>query len=89
MSLLLELPHEPQLLQTVEMVNPLFPSYRFTWFDILTSSALASTSKLSLDVKSEVTNHKVLLSGMDKSEDSAAAAAVAFRHICDGTVLFR
>ncbi|KAG5230079.1 transportin [Salix suchowensis] len=65
------------------MVNPLFPSYRFTWFDILTSSALASTSKLSLDVKSEVTNHKVLLSGMDKSEDSAAAAAVAFRHICD------
>jgi transportin-3 len=31
---------------------------------------------------------KVLLSGMSKSEDSAAAAAVAFRHICDGTVLF-
>ncbi|KAF9667797.1 hypothetical protein SADUNF_Sadunf15G0060800 [Salix dunnii] len=26
---------------------------------------------------------KVLLSGMDRSEDSAAAAAVAFRHICD------
>lgn len=28
---------------------------------------------------------KVLMRGMGTSEDSAAAAAVAFRHICDGT----
>lgn len=29
----------------------------------------------------------ILLSGMGTSEDSAAAAARAFRHLCDGTVL--
>lgn len=29
----------------------------------------------------------ILLSGMGTSEDSAAAAALAFRHLCDGTVL--
>lgn len=27
----------------------------------------------------------ILMSGMSISEDSAAAAALAFRHICDGT----
>lgn len=28
---------------------------------------------------------KILMHGMGTSEDSAAAAAVAFRHICNGT----
>lgn len=30
----------------------------------------------------------ILVSGMSMSEDSAAAASLAFRHICDGKVSF-
>ncbi|RZC49402.1 hypothetical protein C5167_017837 [Papaver somniferum] len=32
---------------------------------------------------------EILLSGMSASEDSAAAAALAFRHICDGPLIER
>ncbi|KAJ6411653.1 hypothetical protein OIU84_008270 [Salix udensis] len=74
MSLLLELPHEPQLLQTVCLTIGAYSN----WLDAATDGFPLLSSVI-----------KVLLSGMDKSEDSAAAAAVAFRHICDGTVLFR
>ena len=31
---------------------------------------------------------EVLMSGLAKSEDSAAAAALAFRQICDGAKIF-
>lgn len=31
---------------------------------------------------------EILMSGMGTSEDSAAAAALAFRHICDGKISF-
>ncbi|KAJ6882128.1 transportin MOS14-like [Populus alba x Populus x berolinensis] len=68
MSLLLELPHEPQLLQTVCLTIGAYSK----WLD----AALDGFPQLSSVIK-------ILLSGMGKSEDSAAAAAVAFRHICD------
>jgi len=31
----------------------------------------------------------ILMNGMSLSEDTAAAAALAFRHICDGKYIFR
>ncbi|KAL9337814.1 hypothetical protein Peur_069583 [Populus x canadensis] len=68
MSLLLELPHEPQLLQTVCLTIGAYSK----WFDASSDGFPLLSSVI-----------KVLLSGMSKSEDSAAAAAVAFRHICD------
>ncbi|KAL9375248.1 hypothetical protein Peur_032127 [Populus x canadensis] len=68
MSLLLELPHEPQLLQTVCLTIGAYSK----WLDASSDGFPLLSSVI-----------KVLLSGMSKSEDSAAAAAVAFRHICD------
>ncbi|XP_061953802.1 transportin MOS14-like [Populus nigra] len=68
MSLLLELPHEPQLLQTVCLTIGVYSK----WLDASSDGFPLLSSVI-----------KVLLSGMSKSEDSAAAAAVAFRHICD------
>ncbi|CAN0903229.1 Transportin MOS14 [Linum grandiflorum] len=68
MSLLLELPDQPQLLQTVCLTIGAYSK----WLD---------TAPNGLAVLSSVI--KVLLCGMGTSEDSAAAAAVAFRHICD------
>ncbi|KAJ6688079.1 hypothetical protein OIU74_016727 [Salix koriyanagi] len=74
MSLLLELPHEPQLLQTDSLGLTSLPPVHWP----------QQASCLWIWISTIVFSHKVLLSGMDKSEDSAAAAAVAFRHICDG-----
>ncbi|XP_011028670.1 PREDICTED: transportin-3-like [Populus euphratica] len=68
MSLLLEPPHEPQLLQTVCLTIGAYSK----WLDASSDGFPLLSSVI-----------KVLLSGMSKSEDSAAAAAVAFRHICD------
>ncbi|CAN1753557.1 Transportin MOS14 [Linum perenne] len=68
MSLLLELPDQPQLLQTVCLTIGAYSK----WLDTA-SDGLALLSSVI----------KVLLCGMGTSEDSAAAAAVAFRHICD------
>ncbi|XP_010272151.1 PREDICTED: transportin MOS14 isoform X2 [Nelumbo nucifera] len=68
MALLPKLPQQPQLLQTVCLTIGAYSK----WFD-------ASPSGLSV-LPSVV---EILMSGMSLSEDSAAAAALAFRHICD------
>ncbi|KAL3618005.1 hypothetical protein CASFOL_038326 [Castilleja foliolosa] len=68
MSLLPKLPHQPQLLQTVCLVIGEYSK----WFDAA-PSGLSFLPPL-IDI---------LVSGMSTSEDTAAAAAVAFRHICD------
>ncbi|CAI0549559.1 unnamed protein product [Linum tenue] len=68
MSLLLELPDQPQLLQTVCLTMGAYSR----WLDAA-SDGLALLSSVI----------KVLLRGMGTSEESAAAAALAFRHICD------
>ncbi|CAI0399062.1 unnamed protein product, partial [Linum tenue] len=68
MSLLLELPDQPQLLQTVCLIIGAYSR----WLDAA-SDGLALLSSVI----------KVLLRGMGTSEESAAAAALAFRHICD------
>ncbi|GMH21453.1 hypothetical protein Nepgr_023295 [Nepenthes gracilis] len=68
MSLLPKLPHQPQLLQTVCLTIGAYSK----WLD-------ASSSGLSV-LPSLV---DILMSGMSTSEDTAAAAALAFRHICD------
>ncbi|GAB2240674.1 hypothetical protein Droror1_Dr00021192 [Drosera rotundifolia] len=68
MMLLPKLPHQPQLLQTVCFTIGAYSK----WLD-------ASPSGLSM-LPSLV---DILMSGMSISEDTAAAAALAFRHICD------
>ncbi|CAA0826639.1 ARM repeat superfamily protein [Striga hermonthica] len=68
MSLLPKLPHQPQLLQTVCLVIGAYSK----WLD----GAPSGISFLPPLID-------ILVSGMSISEDSAAAAAVAFRHICD------
>lgn len=68
MSLLPKLPHHPQLLQTVCLTIGAYSK----WLD-------ASSNGLSI-LPSLV---DILMSGMSTSEDTAAAAALAFRHICD------
>ncbi|KAK6924921.1 hypothetical protein RJ641_009247, partial [Dillenia turbinata] len=68
LSLLPKLPQQPQLLQTVCLTIGAYSR----WLD---SSAFGlPILPLILDI---------LMVGMKKSEDSAAAAALAFRHICD------
>ncbi|KAA3458379.1 transportin-3 isoform X1 [Gossypium australe] len=81
MDLLSKLPHQPQLLQT-EFNNQnlctcknsvcLIVGAYSKWLD----AAPSGFSKLPLVID-------ILMSGMRTSEDSAAAAALAFRHICD------
>ncbi|KAL6549358.1 Transportin mos14 [Orobanche hederae] len=68
MSLLPKLPHQPQLLQTVCLMIGAYSK----WLDAAPSGL--SFLPLLIDI---------LVSGMSISEDTAAAAAVAFRHICD------
>ncbi|XP_015581100.1 transportin MOS14 [Ricinus communis] len=68
MSLLLELPHQPQLLQTVCLTIGAYSKW-------------LSAASDGLPLLSSVM--RILMHGMGTSEDSAAAAAVAFRHICD------
>ncbi|KAG8488218.1 hypothetical protein CXB51_018605 [Gossypium anomalum] len=68
MDLLSKLPHQPQLLQTVCLIVGAYSK----WLD----TAPSGFSKLPLVID-------ILMSGMRTSEDSAAAAALAFRHICD------
>ncbi|KAK6249876.1 Importin-beta [Theobroma cacao] len=68
MDLLSKLPHQAQLLQTVCLIIGAYSK----WLD----AALSGFSKLPLVID-------ILMSGMRTSEDSAAAAALAFRHICD------
>ncbi|KAL9239561.1 hypothetical protein vseg_013870 [Gypsophila vaccaria] len=67
MSLLAKLPHHPQLLQTVCLTIGAYSK----WLD-------ASPNGLSI-LPSLV---DILMRGMSTSEDAAAAAALAFRHIC-------
>ncbi|XP_075075681.1 transportin MOS14 isoform X2 [Nicotiana tabacum] len=68
MSLLPKLPHQPQLLQTVCLTIGAYSR----WLNAA-SSGLSFLPSL-IDI---------LVSGMSMCEDSAAAAALAFRHICN------
>ncbi|WCJ36007.1 ARM repeat superfamily protein [Euphorbia peplus] len=68
MSLLLELPLQPQLLQTVCLTIGAYSK----WLDAASNGLPLLPSVM-----------RILMHGMVTSEDSAAAAAVAFRHICD------
>ncbi|ESR52953.1 hypothetical protein CICLE_v10018728mg [Citrus x clementina] len=68
MALLPKLPQQPQLLQTVCLTIGAYSK----WFDAASSDPSILASVLS-----------ILTSGMSTSEDTAAAAALAFRHICD------
>ncbi|KAI4336067.1 hypothetical protein L6164_014643 [Bauhinia variegata] len=67
-GLLPKLPHQPQLLQTVCLTIGAYSK----WLD----SASCGLSMLP-------TVLDILMNGMGTSEDCAAAAALAFRHICD------
>ncbi|KAL5747312.1 hypothetical protein ACOSP7_024309 [Xanthoceras sorbifolium] len=68
MALLPKLPQQPQLLQTVCLTIGAYSR----WLDAASSDPSILASVLG-----------ILTSGMGTSEDSAAAAALAFRHICD------
>ncbi|KAK4402349.1 Transportin MOS14 [Sesamum angolense] len=68
MSLLPKLPHQPQLLQTVCLMIGAYSK----WLDAA-PSGLSFLPPL-IDI---------LVSGMSISEETASAAALAFRHICD------
>lgn len=68
MALLPKLPQQPELLQTVCLTIGAYSK----WLDAASSGL--SILPLVIDI---------LLSGMGTSEDSAAAAALAFRHLCD------
>ncbi|KAL3819335.1 hypothetical protein ACJIZ3_005240 [Penstemon smallii] len=68
MSLLPELSHQPQLLQTVCLLIGAYSK----WLDAAPSG---------LSFLPPLIN--ILVNGMSISEDTAAAAALAFRHICD------
>ncbi|KAM7272707.1 hypothetical protein ACFE04_027370 [Oxalis oulophora] len=68
MTLLPKLPQQPQLLQTVCLIIGAYSK----WLDTAPSGISVLPSVLDL-----------LTNGMGMSEDCAAAAALAFRHICD------
>ncbi|KAF5195980.1 Transportin mos14 [Thalictrum thalictroides] len=68
MDLLSKLPHQPQLLHTVCLTIGAYSK----WLDAAPGGFSALPSVID-----------ILMSGMSTSEDSAAAAALAFRHICD------
>ncbi|KAJ8753575.1 hypothetical protein K2173_022816 [Erythroxylum novogranatense] len=68
MSLFLELTHQPQLLQTVCLTIGAYSK----WLNAASDGLPLLSSVM-----------KILMQGMGTSEDCAAAAAVAFRHICD------
>ncbi|KAF4349554.1 hypothetical protein F8388_012242 [Cannabis sativa] len=68
MNLLPKLPQHPQLLQTVCLTIGAYSK----WLNAASSGPSILPSVI-----------EILMSGMSKSEDSAAAAALAFRHICD------
>ncbi|CAI9773755.1 unnamed protein product [Fraxinus pennsylvanica] len=68
MSLLPKLPHQSQLLQTVCLTIGAYSK----WLDAAPSGFSFLPALID-----------ILVSGMSMSEDSASAAALAFRHICD------
>ncbi|PON86109.1 Coatomer beta subunit [Trema orientale] len=68
MELLSELTQHPQLLQTVCLMIGAYSK----WLDAASRGPSILPSVL-----------QILMSGMGKSEDTAAAAALALRHICD------
>ncbi|KAF8399370.1 hypothetical protein HHK36_015235 [Tetracentron sinense] len=71
MAVLPNLPHQPQLLQTVCLTIGAYSK----WLDAAPSGFSILPSVI-----------EILMSGMSTSEESAAAAALAFRHICDGLI---
>ncbi|XP_040986792.1 transportin MOS14-like isoform X2 [Juglans microcarpa x Juglans regia] len=68
MSFLPKLPQQPQLLQTVCLTIGAYSK----WLD---------SASIGLSILPSLID--ILMSGMGTSEDSAAAAALAFKHICD------
>ncbi|XP_058762412.1 transportin MOS14 isoform X2 [Vicia villosa] len=68
MALLPKLPHQPQLLQTVCLTIGAYSK----WLDSASCGVTILPSVLD-----------ILMNGMGTSEDCAAVAALAFRHICD------
>ncbi|XP_010663227.1 transportin MOS14 isoform X2 [Vitis vinifera] len=68
MNMLPKLPHQPQLLQTVCLTIGAYSK----WLDAAPGGLSIFPSVID-----------ILMSGMSISEDSAAAAALAFKHICD------
>ncbi|KAG2679073.1 hypothetical protein I3760_11G033900 [Carya illinoinensis] len=68
MSFLPKLPQQPQLLQTVCLTIGAYSK----WLDSASNGLSILPSLID-----------ILMSGMGTSEDSAAAAALAFKHICD------
>ncbi|GFZ17500.1 ARM repeat superfamily protein [Actinidia rufa] len=74
MSLLPKLPHQPQLLTTVCLTVGAYSK----WLH----AAPTGLSFLPLLID-------IIVSGMTTSEDSAAAAALAFRHICNALIFLR
>ncbi|WJX88566.1 Transportin mos14 [Trifolium repens] len=68
MALLPKLPHQPQLLQTVCLTIGAYSK----WLD---------SASCGLSILPSVLD--ILMNGMGTSEECAAAAALAFRHICD------
>ncbi|CAI9112451.1 OLC1v1012903C2 [Oldenlandia corymbosa var. corymbosa] len=68
MSLFPKLPHQPQLLQTVCLTIGAYSR----WLDASSSGVSFLPSLID-----------ILVNGMSISEDSAAAASLAFRHICN------
>ncbi|OIW00111.1 hypothetical protein TanjilG_29101 [Lupinus angustifolius] len=68
MALLPKLPHQPQLLQTVCLTIGAYSK----WLDSVSCGLSILPSVLD-----------ILMNGMGISEECAAAAALAFRHICD------
>ncbi|KAK4489067.1 hypothetical protein RD792_004861 [Penstemon davidsonii] len=68
MSLLPKLPHQPQLLQTACLIIGAYSK----WFDAAPSGFSFLPPLID-----------ILVSGMSTSEDTGAAASLAFRHICD------
>ncbi|KAG5536759.1 hypothetical protein RHGRI_024256 [Rhododendron griersonianum] len=69
MYLLPKLPHQPQLLTTVCLTIGAYSK----WLDAAPTGLSFLPSLID-----------ILVSGMNVSEDTAAAAALAFRHICNG-----
>ncbi|KAJ4972453.1 hypothetical protein NE237_005627 [Protea cynaroides] len=68
MALLPKLPHQPQLLQTVCLTIGAYSK----WLDAAPNGILVLPSVI-----------EILMHGLSTSEDSAAAASLAFRNICD------
>ncbi|RVX18662.1 Transportin MOS14 [Vitis vinifera] len=81
MNMLPKLPHQPQLLQTGMEALGIFIKNSTVCLTIGAYSKWLDAAPGGLSIFPSVID--ILMSGMSISEDSAAAAALAFKHICD------